>query len=107
MHLREYVHEDDVNMAMRVVLESFVDTQKYSVVKAMRRNFAPYLSYKRDNNELLLFALRTLSRGTAAYMRNRYGAEQEVVEIAEGDLLDKVRKNDFGFWISLLCWIFF
>ena len=33
MHLREYVHEDDVNMAIRVVLESFVDTQKYSVVK--------------------------------------------------------------------------
>merc|ERR1719322_540892 len=30
MHLREYVHEDDVNMAIRVVLESFVDTQKYS-----------------------------------------------------------------------------
>jgi len=91
MHLREYVHEDDVNMAIRVVLESFVDTQKYSVVKAMRKNFAPYLSYKRDNNELLLFALRALSRDTAAYMRNRYGTEQEVIEIAEGDLLDKVR----------------
>merc|ERR1712061_845765 len=91
MHLREYVHEDDVNMAIRVVLESFVDTQKYSVVKAMRKNFAPYLSYKRDNNDLLLFALRALSRDTAAYMRNRYGTEQEVIEIAEGDLFDKVR----------------
>ena len=59
--------------------------------QAMRKNFAPYLSYKRDNNELLLFALRALSRDTAAYMRNRYGTEQEVIEIAEGDLLDKVR----------------
>ena len=38
MHLREYVHEDDVNMAIRVVLESFVDTQKYSVVK-VRKSF--------------------------------------------------------------------
>ena len=57
----------------------------------MRKNFAPYLSYKRDNNELLLFALKALSRDTAAYMRNRYGTEQEVIEIAEGDLLDKVR----------------
>ena len=37
MHLREYVHEDDVNMAIRVVLESFVDTQKYSVVKVRKR----------------------------------------------------------------------
>ena len=57
----------------------------------MRKNFAPYLSYKRDNNEMLLFALRALSRDMAAYMRNRYGTEQEVIEIAEGDLLDKVR----------------
>ena len=63
------------------------------ILQAMRKNFAPYLSYKRDNNELLLFALRALSRDTAAYMRNRYGTEQEVIEIAEGDLLDKVRAN--------------
>merc|ERR1712048_122710 len=55
MHLREFASEDDVNMAMRVMLESFIDTQKYSVMKAMKKNFARYLSYKRDNNELLLF----------------------------------------------------
>ena len=28
MHLRQYVTEDDVNMAIRVVLESFIETQK-------------------------------------------------------------------------------
>lgn len=36
MHLREYVQEDDVNMAIRMMLESFVETQKYSVMKSMR-----------------------------------------------------------------------
>lgn len=36
MHLRDYVQEDDVNMAIRMMLESFVDTQKYSVMKTMR-----------------------------------------------------------------------
>merc|ERR1712228_719314 len=72
MHLREFVSEDDVNMAMRVMLESFIDTQKYSVMKTMKRNFARYLSYKRDNNELLLFILRGLANETATYMRNRY-----------------------------------
>ena len=71
MHLREFVSEDDVNMAMRVMLESFIDTQKFSVMKSMRRNFARYLSYKKDNNELLLFMLRGLSNETATYMRNR------------------------------------
>ena len=67
MHLREFVSEvsklvkiiclffclccllidipiqDDVNMAMRVMLESFIDTQKYSVMKNMKRNFTRYL----------------------------------------------------------------
>merc|ERR1712025_1096433 len=92
MHLREFVSEDDVNMAMRVMLESFIDTQKYSVMKAMKKNFARYLSYKRDNNELLLFILRNLASETATYMRNRYGTEQEVVEINEKDLTEKARQ---------------
>lgn len=37
MHLREYVQEDDVNMGVRMMLESFVETQKYSVMKSMRQ----------------------------------------------------------------------
>jgi len=92
MHLREFVSEDDVNMAMRVMLESFIDTQKYSVMKGMKRNFNRYLAYKRDNNELLLFILRGLATETATYMRNRYGTEQEVVEISEKDLSEKARQ---------------
>ena len=92
MHLREFVHEDDVNMAIRVMLESFIDTQKFSVMKAMKRNFARYLSFKRDNNELLLFILRQLTQDQASYMRSRYGTEQDVIEISEADLLDKARQ---------------
>merc|ERR1712061_353196 len=92
MHLREFVSEDDVNMAMRVMLESFIDTQKYSVMKNMKRNFNRYLAYKRDNNELLLFILRGLANETATYMRNRYGTDQEVVEINEKDLAEKARQ---------------
>merc|ERR1719158_1213738 len=92
MHQREFVSEDDVNMAMRVMLESFIDTQKYSVMKNMKKNFSKYLSYKKDNNELLLFILRGLAHETATYMRNRYGTEQEVVEINEKDLAEKARQ---------------
>ena len=43
MHLREFVRDDDVNMAIRVMLESFIDTQKFSVMKAMKRKFARYV----------------------------------------------------------------
>merc|ERR1711909_72203 len=92
MHLREFVHEGDVNMAIRTMLESFIDTQKFSVMKAMRRNFAKYLSYKRDNNEILLFILRQLTQDTSSYLRSRYGTEQDVIEISEADMLDKARQ---------------
>merc|ERR1712002_990953 len=92
MHLRDFVNEDDVNMAIRVLLESFIDTQKYSVMRSMKKNFQRYLSYKRDNNELLLFILRNLASETATYMRNRYGTEQDVVEISEKDLVEKARQ---------------
>merc|ERR1712228_663199 len=62
MHLREFVSEDDVNMAMRVMLESFIDTQKYSVMKNMKRNC------------------------------NRYGTDQEVIEVPEKDLMEKAKQ---------------
>jgi len=75
------------------MLESFIDTQKYSVMKTMKRSFARYLTFKRDNNELLLFILRQLTQETAVYMRNRYGTEQEVIEISENDLLDRVSRR--------------
>lgn len=37
MHLRDYVHDDDINMAIRVLLESFIDTQKFAVMRNMRK----------------------------------------------------------------------
>ena len=71
MNLREFINEDDANMAMRVMLKSVFDTQKYSVMKNMKRNFSRYLSYKKDNNELLLFILRGLVNETATYEQER------------------------------------
>lgn len=118
MHLRDYVQEDDVNMAIRVMLESFIDTQKFSVMRSMRKvsrlytsaslvilsvelltevafiafpqTFARYLAFRRDNNELLLFILKQLVSEQVSYQRNRYGAQQDNIEIAEKDLVDKV-----------------
>jgi DNA replicative helicase MCM subunit Mcm2 (Cdc46/Mcm family) len=36
MHLREFVRDEDINLAISMELESFVETQKYSVMKDMR-----------------------------------------------------------------------
>jgi DNA replication licensing factor MCM2 len=92
MHLREYVHEDDVNMAIRVMLESFIDTQKYSVMRNMRKTFAHYLSFKKDNNELLMFVLKQLVRDQITFFKNRYRSEPEAIEIQEDEFLDRARQ---------------
>ena len=55
------------------------------------QTFSRYLSFRRDNNELLLFVLKQLAQDQMTFQRNRYGAELEVVEIAEKDLTEKVR----------------
>lgn len=60
MHLRSFVIEDDVDMAIRVMLESFISTQKFGVQKALQKSFKKFITYKKDFNELLLHLLRGL-----------------------------------------------
>lgn len=58
MHLRSHVNEDDVNMAIRCMLESFISTQKFSVMRSLRKHFERYLVYAKDSHQLLLFILQ-------------------------------------------------
>jgi len=92
MHLREFVTEDDVNMAIRVMLDSFIDTQKFSVMRTMKKNFARFLAFKRDNNELLFFLLRQLVHEQTTFMRARHGPDHEAVQISEKVLLERARQ---------------
>ena len=43
--------------AVRVLITSFVATQKFSVMRNMQKVFNKYITHKRDNNELLYFLL--------------------------------------------------
>lgn len=91
IHLREYVQEEDVNMAIRMMLESFVETQKYSVMKSMKQVFQRYLSFKKDHSELLFYILRQLVRDQLTFQRaTNESAAALAVEVDEKDLSDKV-----------------
>ena len=92
MHLREYVVDDDVNMAIRIMLESFIDTQKFSVMRNMRKAFSHYLSYKKDNNDLLLFVLKQLVHEILSFNRNRFGSDLDFVEIPEEDFVLRTKQ---------------
>lgn len=94
MHLRDHVREDDVNLAIRMVLDSFVDTQKYSIMKNMRHTFQRYLSYKKDHSELLYYILRQITIDTIAFKKSMHGNRVTTIEVPERDLLDKARQID-------------
>ncbi|CAN8025282.1 unnamed protein product, partial [Ixodes persulcatus] len=58
LHLRQHVLEEDVNMAIRVMLESFISTQKYSVMRTMEKvRGHPRRLQKKHGEELLFFFL--------------------------------------------------
>lgn len=95
MHLRGSVQEDDMNMAVRMMLESFVETQKYSVMKTMRNVFKKYLLFKKDHSELLFYILRQLALDQLTFMRGmRSDNVNQVLEINEKDLLEKAKQVD-------------
>ena len=45
------------------------------------QTFANYLSYKRENNELLLFILKQLASDHLTFNRNRYRGDFDIVEV--------------------------
>lgn len=57
MQLRSFVRDDDIDLAISVMLRSFISSQKSTVAQAMERKFSRYLNLRRDVDELLLFVL--------------------------------------------------
>ncbi|XP_031848568.1 DNA replication licensing factor Mcm2 [Nomia melanderi] len=94
IHLRDHVQENDINIAIRMMLDSFIDTQKYSVMRSMRQTFQKYLSYKKDHSELLYYILRQVTLDTLAFQKALHGNRITAIEISEKDLLDRAKQID-------------
>lgn len=77
MHLRDYVRSDDIDQAINMLLESFLQSQKVSVARQLKKKFEPYLTKRTDVNQLLLHILQKLARGRAQYEKFTKGIEEE------------------------------
>jgi len=60
MHLRDQVRQDDVDLAISVMLRSVINSQKYAVKRSMEIKFSKYLVSGQDANQLIEFQLRRL-----------------------------------------------
>lgn len=77
MHLRDNVGNDDLDLAIRVMTESLCDAQKYTFKRQWRRLFRPYLTYRQDNNVLLMHVLHELFQSAHAYHQLRVQTEAQ------------------------------
>jgi len=96
MHLREFVTSEDIDMAIRVMLESFISSQKYEVERAMRKSFAKYISYKKDHNELLFFILQSCIREVSQLLqlRSSNSSEPDAIDVEMDDFESRARELD-------------
>ncbi|KAI2806380.1 MCM DNA helicase complex subunit [Blomia tropicalis] len=83
MHLRDLVNDNDVNIAIQTILESFIDTQKHTVRKTIAKTFSRY--FTRSNTEILFTLLRQMVHEELALARSRARAldDEQVIEKVE------------------------
>lgn len=57
LHLRDYVRLEDIDFAIEMMLDSFLQSQKLSIKKQLERKFEKYRVNRSDITQLLLHAL--------------------------------------------------
>lgn len=67
VHLRDYVRTDDIDFAINMLLDSFLQSQKASVARALSKKFEPFKKKQADVNSLLLHILNKIAKERAVY----------------------------------------
>jgi DNA replication licensing factor MCM2 len=81
MRLSSVVSDADLNLAIKVMLDSFISAQKFAVMRTLRRQFARYLTVTTDFNAVLLVKLRELVRERSAVEHSRSALQAALDEI--------------------------
>jgi len=99
MRLSSYVTSADLNLAIRVMLESFISAQKYNVTRTLRRHFSRYLDTGADFHQLLLLKAKELVKEKTAQAFVRSGsyafvpADIERIEVRLSELQERARRH--------------
>ena len=83
MHLREYVRDDDIDASIKMMLESFIVAQKYSVRRTLRRSFAKFITSGEDRAHLLLHILQDMFRKEQMYQVIRLRQQNQPDDMLE------------------------
>lgn len=75
MHLREFVRTDDIDLAIEMLLDSFLQSQKVSVARQMAKRFEKYKTQKAEPLQLLLGILQKMASDKAVFDKYVRGLE--------------------------------
>ncbi|XP_074269548.1 DNA replication licensing factor MCM2 [Silene latifolia] len=93
MHLRHHVIQEDMDMAIHVLLGSFISTQKFGVQKALQKSFKKYMTFKKDYNELLLHLLRGIVKDALHFEEivSGFNTERDHIDVKVEELQHKAQ----------------
>lgn len=92
MHLREFVRADDIDLAIQVMVGSFVSAQKASVKKTLQRGFRKYVHQATDSDELLAFLLGQIVKERAQVYWHQRGQMPEKVTVSVKQLESRAKE---------------
>jgi len=94
MHLRDYVNDDDINRAMKTTVLSFIQSQKYSVMKSMKNMLKNYLNYGTDDMQLMIHTLKRMIREKIDYEENINNEKNvEKISITSAELKEVLKST--------------
>lgn len=98
MHLREYIRNDDIDFGIKIMLESFIMSQKHSIAKSMKKKFNNYLIHNEDHTQILNNILNRVLKEHVNYgkLLNKDYIIPETIEINK-DTFEREAK-DFGIY---------
>mmetsp|Transcript_147042 Transcript_147042/g.409649 ORF Transcript_147042/g.409649 Transcript_147042/m.409649 type:complete len:894 (-) Transcript_147042:247-2928(-) len=101
IELRQHVTSKDLDSSIRVMLESFIQSQKYQVAEELRQKFRRYIAQSTPMSDQFMSLLQKLFRDRTEQLRlSRPGAvEPEIGEVAVemADVAAHIERNDLDF----------
>jgi len=96
MELRQHVTARDVDNAIGVMLESFIQSQKHQVAEELRKQFKRYVVQATPLFEQFVSLLERLFRDKAEQIRVTRGEAPDSAEVSVdmGDFSDQIQAND-------------
>lgn len=91
MHLRDHVLPQDIDMGVRMMVETFITTQKFSVQRSLRRKMQRHLNKGKNPETVLLETVEVMFKEKIRDYRTKGQAVPNVLSLRITDVENKIK----------------